>query len=141
MPSALRTSSAKAASHSLRILIGYTFSSRSVGQILIEASVLAFLEATCSIKTLLAQLLLILVLTGPKGLQCCSSSAECSGFGNLAAGVCSKGCHGDFTGKQFSLLVTGSSRLRLAISGTLRNISLDCQLEVVGDGSWVAASA
>ena len=117
MPSALRTSSIKVASHSSRTLIGYTFSSRSVGQILIEALVLAFLEATLSIKTLLAQLLLILVLAGTKGLQCYSSSAEDSGFGNLVAGGCSKGCHSDLTGRQFSLLATGSSRLGLAVSG------------------------
>ena len=136
MPSALRTSSTKAASHSLRTLIGYTFSSRSVGKIVIEASALAFLEATHSVKTLLAQLLLILVLAGTKGLQCCS---EDSGFGNLAAGGCSKGCHGDLTGRQFSLLATGSSRLGLAVS--FENSSLGCQLEAVGDGSGVAASA
>ena len=98
LPSAIRTSSTKAASHSSRTLIGYTFSSRLVGQILIEASALAFLEATHSINTLLAQLLLILVLPGTKVLQCCSSSAEDSGFRNLAAGGCSKGSHDDFTG-------------------------------------------
>ena len=120
LPSALCTSSTKAASHSSWTLIGYTFSSRLVGQIVIEASALAFLEATHSIKTLLALLLLILVLAGTKSLQCCSSSAEDSGFGNLVAGGCSKGFHGDLTGRQFSLLATGNGRLGLAVSGALR---------------------
>ena len=36
-----------------------------------------------------------------------------------SAGGYSKGCHGDMTGSQFSLLATGSGKLGLAVSSML----------------------